>query len=58
MDHISEPARTRPTTAAMDAAPFAIAGVVAVAALATYLARPARRSSAMGVPEAPLSGVE
>jgi hypothetical protein len=46
MDHISESARTGPTTAAMDAAPFAIAGIVAVAALATYLARPARRSSA------------
>jgi hypothetical protein len=46
MDHISESARTDPTTAAMDAAPFAIAGVVAVAALATYLAQPARRSSA------------
>jgi hypothetical protein len=46
MDHISESARTRPTTAAMDAAPFLIASVVAVAALATYLARPARRSSA------------
>jgi hypothetical protein len=47
MDRISESARTRPTTAAaMDAAPFAIAGVVAVAALATYLARPARRTSA------------
>jgi hypothetical protein len=46
MKHISGSARTRPTTAAMDAAPFAIAGVVAVAALATYLARPARRSSA------------
>jgi hypothetical protein len=47
MDRISESARTRPTTAAlMDAAPFAIAGVVAVAALARYLARPARRSSA------------
>ena len=44
MDHISESARTRTTTAAMDAAPLAIAGVVAVAALATYLARPARRS--------------
>ena len=37
MDHISESARTRPTTAALDAAPFALAGVVAVAALATYL---------------------
>jgi hypothetical protein len=46
MDHISESARTRPTTAAMDAAPLATAGVVAVAALATYLARPARRSRA------------
>ena len=46
MDHISESARTDPTTAAMDAASFAIAGVVAVAALATYLARPARHSSA------------
>jgi hypothetical protein len=46
MDRISESARTRPTTAAMDAAPLAIAGVVAVAALATYLARPARRSRA------------
>jgi hypothetical protein len=46
MDHISESARTRPTTAAMDAAPFLIASVVAVTALATYLARPARRSSA------------
>lgn len=46
MDHISESARTRPTIAAIDAAPFAIAGVVAAAALATYLARPARRSSA------------
>jgi len=43
MDHISESARTRPTTAA---APLAIAGVVAIAALATYLARPARRSRA------------
>jgi hypothetical protein len=48
MDHIFESARTRPTTAAIEAAPFAIAGVVAVAALATYLARPARRSSASG----------
>jgi hypothetical protein len=47
MDHISESARTRPTTAAMDAAPLALAGVVAVAALATYLARPARRSRAV-----------
>ena len=46
IDHISESARTRPTTAAMDAAPLAIAGIVAVAALATYLARPARRSRA------------
>jgi membrane protein implicated in regulation of membrane protease activity len=46
MDHISESARTRPTTAAMDAAPLALAGVVAVATLATYLARPARRSRA------------
>ena len=46
MDHISESARTRPTTAAIDAAPLAIAGAVAVAALATYLARPAKRSSA------------
>ena len=46
IDHISESARTRPTTAAMDAAQLAIAGIVAVAALATYLARPARRSRA------------
>jgi len=46
MDHISESAHTRSTTAAVDAAPLAIAGVVAVAALATYLARPARRSRA------------
>jgi hypothetical protein len=45
MDHISESARTRPTTAAIDA-PLAVAGVVAVAALATYLGRPARRSRA------------
>jgi hypothetical protein len=46
MDHMFESARTRPTTAAIDAAPFAIAGVVALAAMAMYLARPARRSSA------------
>ena len=46
MDHISESARTRPTTAAIAAAPLAIAGGVAVAALATYLTRPGRRSSA------------
>lgn len=46
MDHIFESARTRPTTAAIDAAPFAIVGVIAVAALATYLARLARRSGA------------
>jgi hypothetical protein len=46
MDHISESARTRATAAAIDAAPLAIAGVVVVAALATYLTRPVRRSSA------------
>ena len=33
MDQISQSTRTRPTTAAMDAAPLAIAGVVAVAAI-------------------------
>jgi hypothetical protein len=51
MDHISESARTRPTTAAIDAAPLAIAGVVAVAAVATYLTRPVRRSSARDEPQ-------
>ena len=48
MVHISESARPDLTTAAMDAAPLAIAGVVAVAALATYLARPAQRWRAAG----------
>jgi len=46
MDHISDSARSRPTTTAIDAAPLALAGVVAVAALATHLARPFRRSTA------------
>jgi hypothetical protein len=46
MDYISESAHARPPAAEIDAAPLAIAGVVAVAALAAYLARPIRRSSA------------
>ena len=46
MDHASDSPHTRPTTVAIDAAPLAIAGAVAVAALATYLTRTARRPSA------------
>ena len=46
MEKIPESTRTGPSRATMDAAPFAIAGVVAVAALATYFGWHARRSSA------------
>jgi len=46
MDHISESPDSKSTTVANGATPLAIAGVVAVAALATYLTRPARRSRA------------
>jgi hypothetical protein len=48
MDRFSDSAHTRRTTFAERAAPLAIAGVAAAAALATYLAWPARRTSAAG----------
>ena len=45
MDYASDSAHIRPTTAAVGAAPLAVAGAVAVTALVAYVSRPARRSS-------------